>query len=162
RRGDGGLIKQASLNLLRVSGAFDLMRLAHRRHALILTYHRFSPGGGVASGWAPHKTPAKVFAEQLEYLTRRYHVVPPSPLAESIGRREQAPARLAAITIDDGYRDAYEIAYPLLRRFGAPATLFVPADFIDRRAWIWTDKTRFLTRRAVSQRLAIKIGGQEL
>jgi hypothetical protein len=81
------LIKQASLNLLRVSGAFDLMRLAHRRHALILTYHRFSPGGGGA--------------------------------------------------------------------IGAPATLFVPADFIDRRAWIWTDKARFLTRRAVSQRLAM-------
>jgi peptidoglycan/xylan/chitin deacetylase (PgdA/CDA1 family) len=168
------LIKQASLNLLRVSGAFDLMRLAHRRHALILTYHRFSPGGGGANGRAPSrpsrpslpscvdKTPAKVFAEQLEYLTRRYNLVPLSRLAESIGRREQAPARLAAITIDDGYRDAYEIAYPLLRRFGAPATLFVPADFIDRRAWIWTDKARFLTRRAVSQQLAIKIGGQEL
>jgi peptidoglycan/xylan/chitin deacetylase (PgdA/CDA1 family) len=146
------------------------MRLAHRRHALILTYHRFSPGGGGANGWAPslpslpsllNKTPAKVFAEQLEYLTRRYNVVPLSRLAESISHREQAPARLAAITIDDGYRDAYEIAYPLLRRFGAPATLFVAADFIDRRAWIWTDKARFLTRRAVSQRLAIKIGGQE-
>src|SRR6266536_1572317 len=77
---------RAALKLLRVSGAFDLMRLAHRRHALILTYHRFSTGGGGA--------------------------------------------------------------------IGAPATLFVPADFIDRRAWLWTDKARFLTRRAVSQRLA--------
>jgi len=156
------LIKQASLNLLRVSGAFDLMRLARRRHALILTYHRFSSGGEGAQGWAAGDTPAKVFAEQLEYVTKRYNLVPLSRLAESIGRRAGAPARLAAITIDDGYRDAYEIAYPLLRRFGAPATLFVPSDFIDRRAWIWTDKARFLTRRAVSQRLAIKIGGQEL
>jgi peptidoglycan/xylan/chitin deacetylase (PgdA/CDA1 family) len=160
------LIKQASLNLLRASGAFDLMRLAHRRHALILTYHRFSSDGeGAACGtpsWVVDKTPAKVFAEQLEYLTKRYNIVPLSRLAESIGRREQPPARLAAITIDDGYRDAYEIAYPLLRRFGAPATLFVPSDFIDQRAWIWTDKARFLTRRAVSQRLTIKIGGQEL
>jgi len=165
------LIKQASLNLLRVSGAFDLMRLAYRRHALILTYHRFGARGGGANGRSPgwpswpscvDKTPANVFAEQLEYLTRRYNVVPLSRLAESMGRREQAPARLAAITIDDGYRDAYEVAYPLLRRFDAPATLFVPADFIDRRAWMWTDKARFLTRRAVSQRLAIKIGGQEL
>ena len=77
RRGDGDLIKQASLNLLRVSGAFDLMRLAHRRHALILTYHRFSSGGeeapgllaGRSPGWAVNKTPAKIFAEQLERLT---------------------------------------------------------------------------------------------
>ncbi|HZF39326.1 MAG TPA: polysaccharide deacetylase family protein [Blastocatellia bacterium] len=156
------MIKQASLNLLRVSGAFDLMRLARRRHALILTYHRFSPGGEGANGGAAEKTPAKIFAAQLEYLTKHYNVVPLSRLAESIGSRGQPPPRLAAITIDDGYRDAYEIAYPLLRRFGAPATLFVPSDFIDGRAWIWTDKARFLTRRAVSQRLAIKIGGQEL
>jgi peptidoglycan/xylan/chitin deacetylase (PgdA/CDA1 family) len=157
------LIKQASLKLLRMSGAFDLMRVAHRRQALILMYHRFSSGGEWANGrpsWVD-RTPAKVFAEQLEYLTGRYNVVPLSRLAESIGRRERPPARLAAVTIDDGYRDAYEVAYPLLRRFGAPATLFVPTDFIDRRAWIWTDKARFLTRRAVSQRLAIKIGGRE-
>jgi peptidoglycan/xylan/chitin deacetylase (PgdA/CDA1 family) len=164
------LIKQASLNLLRASGAFDLMRLAHRRHALILTYHRFSSGGNdarapEASGtpsWAVDKTPAGLFSEQLEYLTRRYNVVPLSRLAESIACGERSPARLAAITIDDGYRDAYEIAYPLLRRFRAPATLFVPPDFIDRRAWIWTDKARFLTRRAVSQRTTIRVGGQEL
>jgi peptidoglycan/xylan/chitin deacetylase (PgdA/CDA1 family) len=155
------VIKQASLNLLRVSGAFDLMRLAHRRHALILMYHRFSSGGEEANVWpsSGDKTPAKVFAEQLEYLTRRYNVVPLSRLAESMNHRGRPQAQLAAVTIDDGYRDAYEVAYPLLRRFGAPATLFVPPDFIDRRAWIWTDKARFLTRRAVSQRLAIKIGG---
>jgi peptidoglycan/xylan/chitin deacetylase (PgdA/CDA1 family) len=161
------LIKQAALNLLRVSGAFDLMRLAHRRHALILMYHRFSSGGDGAKVWPGRpscpsytdKTPAKVFAEQLEYLTRHYNVVPLSRLAESMSRRGRPQAQLAAVTIDDGYRDAYEVAYPLLRRFGAPATLFVPPDFIDRRAWIWTDKARFLTRRTVSQRLAIKIGG---
>ena len=160
------MIKQVALNLLRVSGAFDLMRLAHRRHALILTYHRFSSGDEMTNGravyGAPQMTPAKIFVEQLEYLTKRYNVVPLSQLVESITCRERPPARLATITIDDGYRDAYEIAYPLLRRFGAPATLFAPVDFIDRRAWIWTDKARFLTWRAVSQRLTVKIGGQEL
>ena len=160
------MIKRAALNLLRVSGAFELMRLAHRRHALILTYHRFFSGdekeNGRAACGAAGMTPAKIFVEQLEYLTRRYKVVPLSQLVESITCRERPPARLAAITIDDGYRDAYEIAYPLLRRFGAPATLFAPSDFIDRRAWIWTDKARFLIWRAVSQRLTIKIGGQEL
>ena len=158
------MIKQAALNLLRVSGAFDLMRLAHRRHTLILMYHRFSSGGDGARVWPGRpscvdKTPAKVFVEQLEYLMRHYNVVPLSLLAESMSRRGRPQAQLAAVTIDDGYRDAYEVAYPLLRRFGAPATLFVPPDFIDRRAWIWTDKARFLTRRTVSQRLAIKIGG---
>jgi peptidoglycan/xylan/chitin deacetylase (PgdA/CDA1 family) len=146
------------------------MRLARRSHALILTYHRFSSGAGPGAPRAPggpgapgaeDKTPAKIFAEQLEYLTKRYNLVHLSQLAECVVSRRRQPSRLAAITIDDGYRDAYEIAYPLLRRFGAPATLFVPTDFVDRRGWIWTDKARFLARRAVSQRLTVRIGGQE-
>jgi peptidoglycan/xylan/chitin deacetylase (PgdA/CDA1 family) len=144
------LIKQLTLNLMRVSGVFDLTRLAHRHAALILTYHRFSVGR------EDGKTSAADFAEQLEYLMKRYKLVPLSQLAESVIGREDAPPCLATITIDDGYRDAFEIAYPLLRRFGAPATLFVTSDFIDRRVWIWTDKVRFLTKQAISQRFTFR------
>lgn len=149
------MIKQVALNLMRVSGVFDLARLAHRHAALILTYHRFSAG---LEDCQDGKTSAANFAEQLEYLTKRYRLVPLAQLAKGIIGQEQTPPRLAAITIDDGYRDAYEIAYPLLRRFGAPATLFLPSDFIDRRAWIWPDKVRFLTGQAVSQRGAFRAG----
>jgi hypothetical protein len=62
------LIKQASINLLRVSGVFDLMRLARGLHALTLTFHRFSSGGEESNGGAPGeegKTPAKILAEQI-------------------------------------------------------------------------------------------------
>src|SRR5262245_15249163 len=152
---------------MRMSGAFELMRLTHRRHALILTYHRFrsGPRGGAPDGLEDMKTPAKTFAEQLGYLTKRYNIVPLRQIAESICCHEQTPPSLAAITIDDGYRDAYEIAYPLLRRFGAPATLFLPTGFIDRLVWIWTDKTRFLVGQAVSRRftpLRMNFNGSQL
>src|SRR5690349_11455645 len=112
---------------MRMSGAFDLMRLTRRRHALILTYHRFS--SSQEGGQDPGKTPASVFAEQLEYLRSRYAIVSLAELAEGVhdqgrqGRRAPTAPRLAAITIDDGYRDAYEIAYPILRRSRTPATL---------------------------------------
>ncbi|MGE0126879.1 MAG: polysaccharide deacetylase family protein [Blastocatellales bacterium] len=150
------MIRQIALNLLRISGALDLARLAHRRQALILTYHRFSASS--ENG----RTSAERFIEQLEYLTKRYKVVPLAQIAESINRAEPLAPGLAAITIDDGYRDAYEIAYPLLRRYGSPATLFVPPDFIDRRVWIWTDKARFLVRQSVSRQFTAKVNGRGL
>jgi peptidoglycan/xylan/chitin deacetylase (PgdA/CDA1 family) len=143
---------------MRVSGAFDLMRLVSRRRALILTYHRFGADGDDDDG----KTPARQFAEQLEYLTAHYDVVPLSRMVERITAPEPLPSRLAAVTIDDGYRDAYEVAYPLLRRYGVPAALFVVTEFADRRSWIWTDKARFLTRQAAPQRLTMKIRESEL
>jgi peptidoglycan/xylan/chitin deacetylase (PgdA/CDA1 family) len=136
------LIKQAALNLMRVAGVFDLARMAARRRALIVTYHRFS------AGEEEGKTSAHRFAEQLEYLGRHYRVVPLSELAGQIEGAERLEPGLAAITIDDGYRDAYEVAYPLLAAYGLPATLFVVTEFVDGRGWIWTDKARYLTRRA--------------
>ncbi len=152
------MIKQSLLNLMRASGAFDLMRLISRRHALILTYHRFSADGHDDDG----KTPAHQFAKQLEYLKAHYDVVPLSQLVERITGSDSLPSGLAAVTIDDGYSDAYQIAYPLLRRYGIPATLFVVTEFANRRSWIWTDKARFLLQQAPPQRLAIKIQDSEL
>src|SRR5262245_44310600 len=143
---------------MRVSGAFDLMRLISRRRALILTYHRFSADGHDDDG----KTSARHFARQLEYLTAHYDVVPLSRMVERITGREPLPPHLAAVTIDDGYRDAYEIAYPLLRRYGVPAALFVVTEFANRRDWIWPDKARFLTQQAAPQRLTMKIQESEL
>jgi peptidoglycan/xylan/chitin deacetylase (PgdA/CDA1 family) len=58
------------------------------------------------------------------------------------------PIGAAAITIDDGFCDSYELAFPLLKKHRVPATLFLVTDFIDRKAWLWTDKLRYLTKQA--------------
>jgi peptidoglycan/xylan/chitin deacetylase (PgdA/CDA1 family) len=108
---------------------------------LILTYHRFGES-------RPDMTPPRVFARQLSYLRKHYRIVSLSRLCNSLSIQEHLTPGLAAITIDDGYRDAYEIAFPLLREFNLPATLFVVTDFVDHRGWLWTDKIRFLASRA--------------
>ena len=43
------------------------------------------------------------------------------------------PQRAIVITIDDGYRSSYDIAYPILKKYDFPATLFVYSDFIGSR-----------------------------
>ena len=138
------MMKESVLNLLRITGAFAPFRWAHRGQALIITYHRFSEREGGARF-------RRAFAEQAQYLAAHYTLVPLSQLADCLRRREIPPG-LAAITIDDGYRDAYEIAFPILRRHCAPAT--VSSDRTNGTTWLWTDKPRYLTasRRAASVR----------
>jgi hypothetical protein len=150
------LIKTTLLNLMRVSGAFDLTRIAHRRQSLILTYHRFSTMD------KEDFTMAHAFSEQLEYLTSHYHLVSLGQMAECLNSPDSMPLRLAAITIDDGYRDSYDIAFPLLKRCNVPATVFLVTEFADRRAWLWTDKPRYICTYASRQQKAVKIGGREL
>jgi len=48
------------------------------------------------------------------------------------------------ITVDDGYADAFEIAFPLLKKFNLPATLFAVTDFVDGKCWLWTDLMRYI------------------
>ena len=143
-------MKNALLNFMRISGAFATFRLANRGKVLILMYHRFS---NQEDG---ETTSAQAFREQLTYLTSHYRIVPLSYIAALIEGGETIPPGLAVITIDDGYQDVYKVAYPILRQFQAPATIFVVTDFIEEKAWLWTDKLRFITQQTQSRRLEVE------
>ena len=91
----------------------------------VLCYHRF---GSRASKLTV--TPA-AFAAQMEYLAHNgYHVLALKELGAFIAGREPLPKKSVIITIDDGYRATYDVAYPILRRFGFPATVFLYTDFV--------------------------------
>src|SRR5690349_17297353 len=130
-------MKQTVLRLMQESGAFNAFRLANRHKALILTYHRFSEDGHDGT------TSARALAEQLEYLSDHYQLVNLTTLINHLESEYPLPAGLAAITIDDGYRDAYDVALPVLRRYDAPATLFAVTRFVDGDDWLWTDKVEY-------------------
>lgn len=149
-------MKQAMLNFMSSAGAFDPFRKANRDKALILMYHRFSHGDGSSS------TSAHAFGQHLEYLKEHYTLVTISQLAQLLKSGEPLPRSLATITIDDGFRDAYDVAFPLLRRHDAPATLFAVTDFLDQKAWIWTDKLRFLTSRTSVEMFDMSVGQHNL
>ena len=99
----------------------------------ILCYHRF---GTRSSQLAV--TPA-AFEAQMDYLARNgYHVIPLAKLAGFLERGEPIPRKSVVLTIDDGYRSTYEVAYPILRKYGFPATVFLYSDFVgapDAMTW---------------------------
>ncbi|HUK33851.1 MAG TPA: polysaccharide deacetylase family protein [Vicinamibacterales bacterium] len=131
-------MKQTFLRVMRASGLFATFRRANQRKILILTYHRFSrrPREGF--------TQADTLAQQLDYLNAHYTIVRLSDVAKHLLDGDSLPTAPAVITIDDGYDDAYEIAFPVLQRSRAPATLFAATDFIDGKGWLWTDKLRYV------------------
>jgi peptidoglycan/xylan/chitin deacetylase (PgdA/CDA1 family) len=149
-------MKKAVLRLMRSSGLFASFREANKRKVLILTYHRFAQDGDDRS------ISAAAFEEQLHYLTEHYVLTPLSQIQNSLVNGVALPERTATITIDDGFSDTYEIAFPLLRKYSAPAALFVITGFVDRRMWLWTDKLRYITSRVAAGRTTIKLNGHEL
>ena len=100
----------------------------------ILCYHRF---GAKASKMVV--TP-EAFGAQLDYLARNgYHVVRLSQLGDFLAGKRGLPERALVITIDDGHVSVHEHAFPLLKKYGFPATFFVYSDFIGSSdALRWT------------------------
>ena len=105
---------------------------ARSRALLILTYHRvLETEDPLRRG----EITQQAFAKHLRVLRRWFSVL---PLSQAWRRtREHAlPARAVAITFDDGYADNVELALPILKREGLPATFFVATGFLDGgRMW---------------------------
>lgn len=99
----------------------------------ILCYHRIGAGRGklIVSGSA--------FESQMSFLARNgYRVISLARLAGFLRGEDPLPANSVVITIDDGYRATYETAYPVLKKYGFPATVFLYTDFVgaaDALTW---------------------------
>lgn len=83
---------------------------------------------------------ASVFDQQMSYLKNNgYRVITMRELLGFMQYRHAIPKRSILITIDDGYRSAYDIAYPVLKKYGFTATLFIYTDYVgvSRSAITW-------------------------
>jgi len=54
------------------------------------------------------------------------------------------PDNALAVTVDDGYRDFYRVAWPVFREYGIPATVYLVTDFLDGHSWLWVDRVRWM------------------
>jgi peptidoglycan/xylan/chitin deacetylase (PgdA/CDA1 family) len=122
-----------------------LPRLSGWRGALILAYHRVR-GDGPETPFDPGTFSATeaMLEAQLRFITRHFEVVGP----EAIERDPDALGRRVVVTFDDGYRDNYELALPLLRKYGVPATFFLTTGFLDSPRVPWWDELAWMVRRS--------------
>ncbi len=114
----------------------------------VLSYHNFSKG----RSHSKMTVSAKNFRAQLKYLQENhYHVLSMSQFIEFLNFG-QIPKKSVLITIDDGWKSSYDIAYPILKEFGYAATLFVPTHFIKRhnkRAITWAQINEMVTDKTI-------------
>ncbi len=106
----------------------------------VLNYHRVAdPDSPEFDAFRPNvSTRPEDFARQMDYLTRHFNVVSLHQVASWLEGRADLPPRPALITFDDGYRDNYIHAYPILRSRGIPATIFLTTAYIEsNRPFYW-------------------------
>jgi len=99
----------------------------------ILAYHKI--GEPQPGGWETwFYVPEAAFVGHLTYLREAgWQVIDIQAFLGALDDPSHLPGRAALITFDDGYRSNLRIALPWLRRFGYPAVMFVPTDYIGGR-----------------------------
>ena len=101
----------------------------------ILTYHRFAETCS-----SPLCIPAQIFDRQMRFLKENgYHVITPDDLLDFLYYRRGLPRKSVMITVDDGYRSVYDIAYPILKRYDFKATMMIYTSFVgvSKQAITW-------------------------
>jgi peptidoglycan/xylan/chitin deacetylase (PgdA/CDA1 family) len=128
-------------------------RVTTARQVRVLMYHRFSHDAD------DRKLSAEAFRAHLEYITRHFTPMSLSNMVDAALGERTLPPRPVIVTVDDGYADFFDIAYPLLCRYRVPACVFVVSAFVEGRDWAWYDKMRYILRESSLPTLQIETGG---
>lgn len=122
----------------------------------ILTFHRltsqpdpFFPG-----------LPVEIFANQVEFLARHYTLADLAGLIRQLDNGRAIPKNAVVLTFDDGYRDNYEFAFPILQRYQIPATIFLTTAFVSRQDVLWNDKICFALKHTKCTEMTINCDGE--
>ncbi len=113
-------------------------RRAQGSRFVILCYHRVGTEGLPLYSYLPPKQ----FEAQIRLVRQRYRVVSLEQLCAELKGGEDVPPSVA-ITFDDGYRDVFTNAFPILQSYGVPATVYATVGAIESGQLPWYDRVFF-------------------
>lgn len=127
---DVSTIKKVVTRLIYYSGLSYLLRSIGRNDVVIISYHR------VVNDDINDYIKRKEFRRQMQYLRKHYNVI---SLEDYILHGEKVK-NAVIITFDDGYQDFYDNAYPILKAFNLPSTIFVATKNVNTKDMFWWDR----------------------
>jgi glycosyltransferase involved in cell wall biosynthesis/peptidoglycan/xylan/chitin deacetylase (PgdA/CDA1 family) len=107
----------------------------------VFMFHRILPEGETCYD-VEMTTSTRLFESFLDWVSAEYRVLPMEELAARSGGLKNGAKPICALTFDDGWRDNFVHAFPLLQRCRLPATIFVPVRFIGSGRRFWQERLR--------------------
>lgn len=138
------LLRRVAAWALWHGGVTERLSRRSRDEGFILAYHRILPKKSSAVQWIqPGMYVAEeTFEKQMGYLASNYRVISLNELKDT-----RDLDRICIITFDDGWADNFTHAYPVLKRYGLPATVFVTTGLIGTSQWHWPDRISYYVHR---------------
>ena len=142
--------KERLARLLYRSGLEKVLRRTAGSRLIVFNYHRIRPDDAGATSWFDDGVfgpTVSEFAQQVGWLARHARILSEGALLQAARTGSRTQGLSAMITFDDGYRDNYTLAFPVLKRLGIPAIFFVPTRPVTERRLGWWDVIAYLIKR---------------
>lgn len=126
-------IKNMAKEIFHSSGLPELMLRRNRGRLCILCYHRITDSD---NGYRYLGISQDFFEQQILFLMKHFRIL---PFSEALERFKKASIKdpVLVLTFDDGYRDNYAYAFPILKKYGISGTIFLTTDFIGTERKFW-------------------------
>ena len=139
------------LKLIRTAGAFRKNRI------LVLMFHGITgkeTRNSIKNIYG-YNIPVGIFEKQMRYLYEHCNVIRASDAI--LGKIQNNNRKNIVITFDDGYRNNFTNAFPILSRYQLPALISLPISFINQRVPLWNDALEFAVIRTTQKRARVKL-----
>ncbi len=161
----GGLYWTGTLSALRhLSRSFEWqsgqqrpalpLRRVKRAKFLILCYHRIGTEG-IPFYSTQHP---ETFEAQMQFLHKNYQIVSLDDVLKGLSAPDKT-GQAVAVTFDDGYRDVYRHAFPILEKYRIPATIYLTAGSIESGEATWYDRVFLAVRKIRESQLDLDLDG---
>jgi peptidoglycan/xylan/chitin deacetylase (PgdA/CDA1 family) len=146
-------MKKTITKILAFGHVDAISRSINRKRLLVLNYH------GLIKSVSPinlfTQLPVELFEKQVRFLKSKYNVISLSEFISHLKGDKSLPDMAAMITFDDGFKSNYTLAFPLLKKYNLPATIFLTVDYIGTDKLLWFDELFLLIMQSVNSGIDI-------
>ena len=144
----------AAANRLHLFDAYAfLKRKRIGSQVAVANYHRVTM---TKDDWSCETLSPQAFESQIRYFCENFSILSLDRLLLYLQQDRSLPKKTVAITFDDGYRDNYLYAFPILRKYAVPATFFLTTGHIGTSKLFWWDKVGYVVYHAAGTRLELE------
>ena len=113
----------------------------------IIMYHHIQPQIVAAEKWQTAlNVDTAVFESQMVYLTSTgYQTISLDQLTQALLNQDKLPAKSIALTFDDGYRDFYTYAFPIIKKYNLRANLFISTGLVENEDYLTWNQLKEMT-----------------
>lgn len=145
-----------ALGRMGVLGLLERAAATWRPALVVLTYHRIAESHADLFYEPVISATPESFRAQVEWLHNRFRLLTLHELVAQVQSGIPWRGPMVLLTFDDGYRDNFDVAVPILRELNIPATFFIPTAFLESPRLPWWDHVAYVIKQTQMRRFMLE------